>query len=147
MFYSCILCLQIPNHCRKYRREIISNFLDGIVCQLLILCFPVTNSNDWFVIRMINVISLLQRFYSSDLILCCKLLCSNYHNGGYSYVDIMTSQISIPMPINSELSCLHSQLGFALLQAATADGLVHCWTLATLRHGERNFQMGKYLII
>ena len=28
IFYSCILCLQLPSHCGKYRREIIPSFLD-----------------------------------------------------------------------------------------------------------------------
>lgn len=97
---------------RRHRRSVVSSHVHRNA--LLILCFPVTNSNDWLVKRMIYVISLLKLFYSRDLILCCKLLCSNY--GGYLNVDIMTSQMSIPMPINNELSCLHWQFGSALLQ-------------------------------
>lgn len=122
MFYSCNLWLQLPNHCRslpEFPRQLchsVSSYVNRNA--LLILRFPVTNFNSWFVIRMIHVSFLLQRFYSRALILCCKLPCSNY--GKHLHVEIMTSQISIPMLINNELSCLHRQL----VWSATAEQTV-----------------------
>lgn len=109
-------------YCQKYRWEIIPNFVDSIIGQLFHpMCIVMYC---WFHVfqSLIPIKELLYEWYMSfscysaflrDLILCCKLYCSNY--GGYLHID-MTSQISIPMSINSELSCLHGQLGSALVQ-------------------------------
>lgn len=66
----------------------------------------ITLLNEWC------VISFLQLFDERDFILCCKMLCVNY--SGYLHVNM--SQISIPLPINRELSSLKETRGSACVQ-------------------------------